>query len=141
MIKFEKYLNPSKMYILIKKNAPDIYKKEINYDLRVKQVPTSLTKIEIDWLDKLHNIRGFYLEVETKFLFNDQFNTAPIERISKTGLRVLAGIVEKVINDQRINKGRCNYCGKTSNLPKCSKGCDSKYFSPFTLKGGFNDDQ
>jgi predicted Zn-ribbon and HTH transcriptional regulator len=67
----------------------------------------------MEWAIVLQSIQGRRLKVETEYLFKDQFNTAPIKGVSKYGLRIMKESVEKVYNDERIGKGRCNWCGKT----------------------------
>ena len=65
------------------------------------------------WLDKLKAIEGKTIEVETDFLFRNQFNTVPITGVSESGLRIMEESVEKVIDDDRKGKVSCGYCGKT----------------------------
>jgi hypothetical protein len=55
------------------------------------------------------------IEVETRFLWDDQFNTAPIEGISESGLRILdfegeESIIEEVIGDVRPFRHKCAIC-------------------------------
>jgi hypothetical protein len=60
----------------------------------------------------LNMVRGKTLIVDTKYLFRDQFNTIPIRGVSDTGLRIMESAVVEVIDDIRINRSRCNWCGK-----------------------------
>jgi hypothetical protein len=102
------------------------------------------------WAKVLELIAGQVLEVETKFLFRDQFNTAPYdgpftegesqspfskaeedkakESIQGLGLRVMAYSVEEVINDARPGMGRCGWCGKTVSQ---DEPCHEKYIAWF----------
>lgn len=48
-----------------------------------------------------------WIEVETDYLFDNQYNTADI--------RVLDSQVEAVKDDARIGKGKCKYCGTMLN--------------------------
>jgi hypothetical protein len=80
------------------------------------------------WAETLGKIAGKTIEVETEFLFSDQFNTVPIIGINngKTGLRLMNSDVAEVIDDIRPTKVRCDWCGKTSDLvnevcPHCGK--------------------
>lgn len=66
-----------------------------------------------DWAEKLAQIEGQIIEVDTKYLFKDQYNTVPIPGVSATGLRIMDESVEEVIDDERPGKGRCYYCGRT----------------------------
>ena len=47
----------------------------------------------------LEKVQGKWLEVETDYLFEDQFNTAPIPGVSELGLRVMAEDVAEIEND------------------------------------------
>ena len=64
-----------------------------------------------EWYDMLGKIQGMTLEVETNYLFMDQFNTVPIPGISKNGIRATAYMVESVIDDVRHSKNKCGWCG------------------------------
>lgn len=74
-----------------------------------------------EWAEKLEKIQGMVLEVETEYLFKDQYSTAPIEGVSELGMRIMQESVEEVIDDIRIIRQRCNWCGKNSNrkLDEC----------------------
>jgi hypothetical protein len=67
-------------------------------------------------------VAGKWLEVETDYLFQDQFNTAPIAGVSEYGLRVMACHVEEIENDERIWRIFDTYTGKhyknKNSLPK-----------------------
>ena len=52
-----------------------------------------------DWL--IAN-EGQWIEVETDYLFNNQYNTAEY--------RICDCMVEAVRDDVRANKGKCRYC-------------------------------
>lgn len=114
------------MKIKIKGNAHELYVASI----AAGNVPS----LNDDWYGKLKAIAGKTLVVETKYLFKDQFNTAPIEGVSELGLRVMVQSVEEVIDDEREWSMRCNYCGKTSRVsPKCTH-CEGedKYLEPLS---------
>lgn len=64
-----------------------------------------------EFVKMLEQVQGAWLTVETKHLFKDQFNTAPVEGVSESGLRIMENCVEEVEDDERIGKVRCNYCG------------------------------
>lgn len=57
-----------------------------------------------DWLIKNE---GQWIEVETDYLFANQYNTAEY--------RIWDSMVEAVRDDARINKGKCGYCGMILN--------------------------
>ena len=67
--------------------------------------------INWEWADKLDSIAGQTIEVETDYLFSDQFNTGPIPGVSDTGMRIMQAYVSEVIDDRRIGAYRCHYCG------------------------------
>lgn len=89
--------------------------------------------INWEWAETMEKIQGMTLEVETEYLFKDQFNTGPIEGISKDGLRIMLTVVEEVIDDIRPFKQRCNWCGKISDIgPKCPHCDKEEYLERFT---------
>lgn len=67
----------------------------------------------------LEQIEGKVVDIDTTYLFKDQFNTAPIPGVSEQGLRLTLHEVDQVIDDARPGKGRCNYCGAT--VPACER--------------------
>jgi len=54
-----------------------------------------------DYAEMLRAVQGAELEVETEYLFADQFNTVPIPGVSAHGLRVMVNVVDAVIDDLR----------------------------------------
>ncbi len=56
-----------------------------------------------DWAKKIEQIGGQWLEVETDYLFSDQFNTVPVEGVSEKGLRISNVLVAEIENDARLN--------------------------------------
>lgn len=91
------------MKIRIKQNASEIYCERVH--------PTQYSS---SWYEKLILIEGKVLEVDTEYLFKDQFNTKPIKNISELGMRIEQDLVDEVIDDERPGKARCNWCGKVS---------------------------
>lgn len=97
------------MRIVIKKDAAEIYRKRIHPDL-----------LNQAWYEMLQKVQGKTLRVETKYLFHDQYNTAPIPGVSSRGIRIMQESVERVLDDTRQGKARCQWCGKT--VPWRGKG-------------------
>jgi hypothetical protein len=64
-----------------------------------------------DFAAMLEAVQGQWLEVETAYLFNDQFNTAPIPGVSKNGLRLMDADIIAIEDDERPGRARCNWCG------------------------------
>ena len=64
-----------------------------------------------EWFDMLGKIAGQTLEVETEYLFMDQFNIAPIPGVSETVIGALGYMVESVIDDVRHSINKCLWCG------------------------------
>lgn len=77
------------MKIKIFENAADQYRS-------ICMTPDRAGSFRQEYFDKLKEIEGKEIEVETKYLFRDQFNVE--------GLRVMARSVEKVIDDKRIGR-------------------------------------
>lgn len=71
--------------------------------------------INWDWANMLEKVQGQLLEVETEYLFRDQFNTAPIPGVSDLGMRIMAADISEIIDDIRPSKIRCQWCGKISD--------------------------
>lgn len=84
-----------------------------------------------NWKEGMKEIAGQWVEVETEYLFDNQYNiTTP----SGIGLRIMQEYVMDVQDDARIGKGRCSYCGKVSEwqgIELCSKCGHYGYFKPF----------
>jgi hypothetical protein len=108
------------MKIKIKGNAHELY--------RASNLP--LGSFSDSWYEKLKAIAGMTVVVETKHLFKDQFNTPPIEGVSKIGMRVMMQSVEEVVDDEREYMLKCTYCGQMSEVcsvtsqrcPHCNQG-------------------
>lgn len=54
-----------------------------------------------EWENMLKAVEGKWLDVETDWLFKNQFNTAPIPGVSELGMRVMAEDVEEIEGDVR----------------------------------------
>ena len=85
------------MKIKIRKDAKAIYISSANSSL-----------VDWRWADILEKIAGKTIEVETEYLFKDQFNTVPIPGVAEKGLRIMQNLVEEVIDDVRPGKTKCN---------------------------------
>lgn len=101
--------------------------------------------------DLIAPLDGKEIDLETKFLFNNQWNTAPIG-ISVNGLRVFDWS-EAIYTNRSIKQGmwleqsaqmyairrdtsKCGYCGKNYYLPKiqfCNSCLDSEYLTEDNL--------
>lgn len=99
---------------------------------------------------------GVVLTLETAFLFENQWNTAPIEGFSETGIRVMDWAQDYPVDfDKHIKKGyyldqteamrevrrntvKCGYCGKNEPAQKgyvfCPHCLDSEYLKESELK-------
>lgn len=79
-----------------------------------------------EYYQMLKKVDGVILEVETEHLFKNQFNTPPIEGVTKLGLRVMEEYIEEVLEDERERKMRCVYCGKTQDVSTSCIECKSR---------------
>ncbi len=100
------------MKLKIKDDAGSIYLRNCYKDLRYGG---SISPQARAFGDKITAIQGMTIEVKTRFLWDDQFNTAPIEGISESGLRILdfdgeESIIEEVIGDVRPLRHKCAIC-------------------------------
>lgn len=87
------------MKIKIKKNAAEIYRLSCYH----RASPSTGTFIQQYYM-ALDAIAGQIIEIETRYLFADQFNTVSIKGVSDSGLRIHANLVDKVIDDARLYK-------------------------------------
>jgi hypothetical protein len=130
----------TEMQIKIRDNAKSIYIGTCNAHRQV---------CNWDWAYLLEVLQGETLEVETDFLFHNQFNTAPIAKdrvdplmerldpcrsqqtrdyvhkvLTGTGMRVMAQSVAEVIDDVRPEMMRCNWCGKCAPIADACPHCE-----------------
>ena len=101
------------MKLKIKKDAGTIYVK--NHALQAIYAG-GMSPAARRFGDMITAVQGMTLDVETKYLWDDQFNTAQIEGVSKNGLRILdlkgdKSIIEEIIDDVRPSRARCGTCG------------------------------
>jgi len=97
------------MELKIKKDAGNIYHN------KGKHPEHCMPAVTREFGDKITAIQGMTIVVETKYLWDNQFNTAPIEGISKNGLRILdlkgeLSIIEEIIDDIRPYRIKCPEC-------------------------------
>lgn len=107
------------MKIKIKDNVETLYYK-------------NTTSPNYHYAEMLSMVEGQTLDVDTEYLFVDQYNTLPIPGVSTNGMRIFDVYVEEVIDDERPGKARCEWCGKTSNNVKSCTHCNkSDYLTIF----------
>lgn len=70
-------------------------------------------KTKVEYHAMLGAIAGQVIDVETDYLFSDQYNTPPIEGVSDIGLRVFDRYVSEVIDDIRPGMVKCGWCGNS----------------------------
>ena len=119
------------MKILIDPNASEQYRR--NIISRSSSGPgRAMMPNERRFYEMLQKVDGQWLEVETDYLFSDQFNTVPVPGVSEQGLRIMAASVVDVEDDARPGKARCQWCGKTStDLEACSHCGKDEYLTVF----------
>jgi hypothetical protein len=109
------------MKLVIKKNAVECYRKQGGM-------------YSPDYAASLRKIEGTIVDVETDHLFEDQYN------IVQENLRVFDYAVESIIDDARIGRQHCQYCGKHSAINEktpnmssdaCPKCGTIGYLTPF----------
>ena len=88
-----------------------------------------------EWCKTLTQVEGTWLDVETEFLFRDQFNTVPIDGISESGLRIMLEDIDAIEDDVRQDTRKCFWCGTMGTMadtqcPKCSKTAEFRPFNP-----------
>ncbi|MDG0860350.1 hypothetical protein [Staphylococcus equorum] len=86
---------------------------------------------DYEFEDILDNIAGKTLEVDTEFMFPNEFNLKPIPGLTNDFIRVFIEDVDKVIDDIRSGKAHCELCGETSDsLEVCTHCGHSDYLEP-----------
>jgi len=101
------------MKLKIKEDAGTIFLHNHNKNLSPHYCAPATVR---DFADKITAIQGMTIEVEIKFLWDNQFNTTPIEGVSECGLRILdfkgeESIIEEIIDDARPGRAKCGSCG------------------------------
>ena len=84
---------------------------------------------------KINEVAGCWLEVDTKFLFSDQFNTVSGKHPGNN-LRIMLRNVAEIKNDIRINRKFCRWCNHHSpiNAKSCINCNNSDHFEEFFYK-------
>lgn len=105
------------MKLLIKRDAGSIFVK--NY-YKYKSSVYCIPGVTQEYANKITAIQGTEVEVATEYLWDDQFNTVPIEGVSDCGLRILdfkgdTSIIELIIDDVRSSRNKCPKCGHYEN--------------------------
>lgn len=84
-----------------------------------------------EFAEILEALAGKTLEVDTEYLFRDEFDLKPIPGVSNDVIRVFIEDVDEIIDDERIGKAHCELCGETSDsLKKCTNCGSSDYLEP-----------
>lgn len=111
------------MKVLISKDASAIYMRSCYKNAN----PRAYGLHRPEYYEKLKLIEGKECEVETDYLFADQFN------IVEENLRVMVNVVDKVIDDVRIDKYKNGYTEKMidnlDNIPDEQKPFITQYKS------------
>lgn len=113
------------MKIKIRKNALQLYIQD-NTDF------SGYYFGEDRWELIFKKISGKTLEVDTEELFKYEFNLKPIKGVTKYEIRIFDDYVEKVYEDERSGKARCELCSRTSSSDHVCSHCGrSDYLEPF----------
>jgi hypothetical protein len=107
---------PGKMYVKIRLGAAD----------RVTGGGSS----SANFRRALLHIEGLWVEVETKYLFADQFNLVPTPH-TEHGLRLMETEISGIIGDVRSKRKACGWCGNNESNEAfvCTK-CGKVEFKP-----------
>lgn len=86
---------------------------------------------EYELEDIAEKISGKTLEVDTEYLFKNEFNLKPIPKISNYTIRIFIEDVDEIIDDEREGKAYCELCNETSNSTEVCTHCGrSDYLEP-----------
>jgi len=92
--------------------------------LRVKLINGCSNKYSGNYREKIRSAEGMWLEIDTDALFKDQLNTKPINGVSNVGLRIYQTDIERVEDDERIGRSKCDYCGAWTDTGKRCPSCN-----------------
>ena len=101
------------MKIKIRDDAEQAYREEVNRKFNEERIHTE-ERIARGWETVLATIAGMVVEVETQYLYKDQFKTKPIPPHNKLGYTLPSYLIEYVIGDIRPAYNRCAQCGNKS---------------------------
>lgn len=115
------------MKVVIKENALELHSKSIPASMGHTRDTMSWRSSIAKMLDKSED-RTF--EVCASHLFDKSFNV--VNPHSQYVIQIPDYMVEAVIDDERIGKSKCGYCGKVAETSQgyCEKGCKLEYFKP-----------
>lgn len=123
------------MRIHIRADVCKVYWSEIN----ARGLRYCPTNEEHKFGDMLRAIADTWVEVDTQYLFSNQYNTVPIAGVSESGLRLHDRHIDEIEGDTRDNVGCCGFCGNqtTGTITGICKAClDSEYLDEKTLLSG-----
>ena len=72
------------------------------------------------YYEMLLELEGQWLPVDTKYLFEDQYNTLPIPGVSDIAIGIHDDLVESIMDDERPGKAKCRYCGTIIHDADCN---------------------
>lgn len=109
------------MRLKIKSNAKDLYYAGLRAN-RSRNV--GFTKAENTFGDIIKKIQSTWVEVDTDFIWDDQYNTVSIVGVSKNGIRILDfnneqefSIIDTIEGDVRLHRLKCSKCGHYERNP------------------------
>jgi len=91
----------NKILLKIKNNAADLYKQN-------RTIEGRLIQFNQNWYDKMKSIQGEFLELDTEFLFDNQYNTKK-SKYSDVGLRIMDYMVEYILLELKGYRVKFNY--------------------------------
>lgn len=112
------------MKIVIKKDALELHSRSIPARMGHSQDTMNWRNSISKMLD---NSEDRTFEVCTSHLFDSSFNV--VNPHSQYAIQIPDYMVEAVIDDERIGKSKCGYCGKVAETSQgyCERGCKVEY--------------
>lgn len=99
------------MQVKMKDNASYIYQRNA-----LPHGPHTPNYFSQRYHEKIKAIDGQLVEVDTKCLFQNSFNGILADG---SLIHIPNLLVDEVIDDARVGKGKCNYCGNITDKPMC----------------------
>ena len=84
----------------------------VRKDARSHYVGMERNLVNWKWADMLEKVQGMWIEVETDYLFLDQYNTVPVPGVSNNGLRLMDRDIDGIYGDVRPERVQCLGCNR-----------------------------
>lgn len=90
---------------------------------------------EMGWAKAMKEIEGKWVEIDTRYLFNNQYSTVGVRHASN-GLRITEDDIVDIVDDARVGRSICNWCNRNcpSDFMFCPHCGKADRLEPFKVK-------